>query len=521
MTDCRNGPPTWDPAAQPRHPGFTRLLIAAQIGAAAWYFEWLLQPSRIGEVALYTVLVLAELFNLVQACGFWWTATRPRVRECPAPLPGNVSVDVFIPVYGEPLDVVQPTIAAATRLRGAAVNVWVLDDGDAPEVRDAATRHGARYVARRHGQGAKAGNINNALRISTAEFVVVFDCDHVPHTDFLLRTLGYLRDPDVAFVQTPQYYANHTENEVAAAAWAQQSLFFGAIARGKDASGAMFCCGTNVVLRRSTLESVGGFPEESLTEDFELSVRLHQRGSRSVYVPEVLANGLGPTDMGSYVSQQLRWSRGCLSAISSVLRARLSLRLRMQYLLSSMYFLSGWTLLIYMSLPVVRMFTGAQPLATTGADQFLMHFAPYFALSLLIVARAGRGAYSFAGFALAASSWWVHVLSTLRSILRRPGRFVVTPKRPGSSWQPRAVAPSLCAIAVLLSAAGYALSRNASPSTLNNACFAALHITVLSIGAAAALRPRRKTRFADAPANRESVPKDDRQRTTDHEEVLQ
>jgi cellulose synthase (UDP-forming) len=225
--------------------------------------------------------------------------------------------------------------------------------------------------------------------------------------------------------------------------------------------------------------------------------------------------------MGSYVSQQLRWSRGCLSAIASVLRAKLPLRLRMQYLLSSMYFLSGWTLLIYMSLPVVRMFTGAQPLATTSADQFLMHFAPYFALSLLIVARAGRGAYSFAGFALAATSWWVHVLSTVRSILRRPGRFVVTPKRQGSSWQPRAVVPSLCAIAVLLSAAVYALRRNASPSTLNNACFAALHVTVLSIGAAAALRPRRRLRFAETPSGHESELGEDGHPAAEREEVLQ
>src|SRR5206468_6996402 len=139
-------------------------------------------------------------------------------------------------------------------------------------------------------------------------------------------------------------------------------------------------------------------------------------------------------DMASYVSQQLRWSRGCLSAISSVLRARLPFRMRAQYLLSSMYFLTGWTVLVYMTLPVVRMLTGEQPLAAASADQFLLHFAPYFCFALGAVARAGRGSYTFAAFALAASTWWVHALSSLRALLRRPGRFVVTPKRAGSSW---------------------------------------------------------------------------------------
>jgi len=64
----------------------------------------------------------------------------------------------------------------------------------------------------------------------------------------------------VAFVQTPQYYANADRSGVAAAAWAQQSLFFGSIAVARDAMGAMFCCGTNVVFRRAALEAVGYFP---------------------------------------------------------------------------------------------------------------------------------------------------------------------------------------------------------------------------------------------------------------------
>ncbi len=155
--------------------------------------------------------------------------------------------------------------------------------------------------------------------------------------------------------------------------------------------GSIFCCGTNVLFRRSALEQAGGFPTHSVTEDFELSVALHERGWRSVYVPEVLASGLGPEDMASYVSQQQRWARGCLSAVRSVRRARLPLKIRVQYLLSSMYFLSGWTLLVYMTFPVVRILTGAQPIASASADQFLLHFVPYFAVALGAVAVAGGG----------------------------------------------------------------------------------------------------------------------------------
>jgi cellulose synthase (UDP-forming) len=492
--DPRLGPVPWRADETPRSRWATRALLLAAVAVSVWYFAWLLQPARVGTPLLFGLLVAAELFNLVQACGFWWTASRDAPRRAVGPLPIARDVDVLIPVYGEPVSVVEPTVAAAARLRGARVHVAVLDDGDDPAMRAMAMRQGVRYVQRAEHQGAKAGNINHALGVTDSPYVMVLDCDHVPRPEFLERTMGLFSDSKIALVQTPQCYANARDGGIAASAWAQQALFFGTIARGKDAMGAMFCAGTNVVFRRRALEQAGGFPEDSVTEDFKLSIKLHEDGWRTAYVPEVLALGLGPVDMASYVGQQLRWSRGCLSGIATALRARLPLRVRLQYLLSSMYFLSGWTVLIYMTLPVVRMLTGAQPLAAAHADQFLLHFAPYFCLALGAVARAGRGSYTFGGFALAATNWWVHVVSSLRALTRRPGRFVVTPKRAGSSWQPRAVWPSLVAVCVLVSASCYALIGSRSPSALNNAAFAGLHVVVLLTGAAPALRPRRRRR---------------------------
>jgi cellulose synthase (UDP-forming) len=498
MSDPRMLLPGWDPErAAPR--GRTMLLVLIAVPLAVWYFGWLLQPERVGVPALYGLLVAAELFNLCQAAGFWWTisrasgvwwkVTRSRESDPSAGLGSGLAaeVDVLIPVYDEPVEIVEPTVRAAGAMRGARVKVHVLDDGRRDEIQAMAIRRGAGYIRRGHREGAKAGNLNAALEHTTAPFVAVFDCDHVPSPRFLERTLEYMRDRKMAFVQTPQYYGNSGTNQVAAAAWAQQALFFGAIARGKDGHGAIFCCGTNFLFRRAAMESVGGFPTDSVTEDFELSIKLHEHGWRSRYVPEVLAVGLGPEDMASYVSQQQRWARGCLGAVGSALRARIPIRLRVQYLLSSMYFLSGWTLLAYMAFPVIRILTGAQPVDAASADQFLVHFVPYFTVALSTVAIAGAGAYSFAGFSLAAAGFWIHVQATLRALLRRPPRFVVTPKRGAAQRQPRSVAPTLVVIAALAGAAVYGASQEYSPATLNNIGFAALHICVLSAGARLAL----------------------------------
>jgi cellulose synthase (UDP-forming) len=458
---------------------------------ALWYFVWLLEPGRMGSPVLYTILIAAETFNLVQAVGFWWTASRQRARPAlrlargpGAPPP---AVDVLIPTYDEPVAIVEPTIAAAVALRGADVTVTILDDGRSDAMAAMAARHGARYLTRGRRDGAKAGNINDALPRTGAEFVAVLDCDHVPTERFLEATLGHLADERVAMVQTPQYYANASTNRVAAAAWAQQALFFGAIARGKDGMGAMFCCGTNMVFRRAALLDAGGFPEDSVTEDFELSVKLHERGWRTAYMPEVVASGLGPEDMKSYVSQQQRWARGCLGGMRSALRARLPLRQKVQYLLSSMYFLSGWTVLVYLAMPIVRILTGAQPLAGATADQFLMHFAPYYAVALGMVAVAGAGAFTFAGFALATSSFWIHVRASLLAVAGRRGAFVVTPKEGARHRQPGAVWPALAIVGILLATALYGLLRDPSPATVNNVAFAGFHITILMAGAWPAL----------------------------------
>jgi cellulose synthase (UDP-forming) len=478
--DPRLAPPRWQPPEV--RPWRSRAVLVLGLVLAVWYFGWLLHPDRVGHLGLYAALVVAELFNLTQAVGLWWTARPRRHRGRRFEDPGPVAVDVFIPVYDEPIDVVEPTIAAATRMRGAEVRVAVLDDGPRQELAAVAERYGARYVTRPDREGAKAGNINHALQHTDAPYVVILDCDHVPQERFLEATLGYFAAPEVAFVQTPQYYANADYTPISEAAWSQQALFFGPIARAKDSLDSMFVCGTNVVLRREALEEVGGFPQDSVTEDFELSLRFEEAGYHGAYVPEVLASGLGPEDLASYLGQQLRWARGCIGALPNALRSRLPLRHKLQYLLSASFFLTGWTVLLYVSLPAIRILTGAQPLAHDIADQFLIHFIPYFGLALLAVAAFGVGTYRFSAYTLMVSSFWVHVKATLAAISGRAARFTVTPKRGQLRRQIRPALIPLTVAGLLGAAIVYGLARDRSPATLNNVAFALLHVTVLTAG---------------------------------------
>ena len=74
--DSRLRAPSWSAAHRsPARRAAMRLLLCAMVPLAVVYFAWLLAPERVGHPALYALLVVAELFNAVQALGFWWTCS--------------------------------------------------------------------------------------------------------------------------------------------------------------------------------------------------------------------------------------------------------------------------------------------------------------------------------------------------------------------------------------------------------------------------------------------------------------
>lgn len=203
-------------------------------------------------------LVVAETYSLVDAYLFGLTVWRIKERPAPEPAAPDATVDVFITTYNEPVNMVMATARAALAIHHPHTT-WVLDDGDRPEMRDAAAADGVRYLTRtdnwrdrpRH---AKAGNLNNALLLTEGEFLLILDADQVPDPRILDQTLGYFRDDRVALVQTPQWFTNVTESDPLGS---QAPLFYGPIQQGKDGWNAAFFCGSNAVLRRDALMQLG------------------------------------------------------------------------------------------------------------------------------------------------------------------------------------------------------------------------------------------------------------------------
>jgi cellulose synthase (UDP-forming) len=209
----------------------------------AWDAWWVAVP-----------LVLAETYSLGESVLYGITMWNAKRRPNPPPAPRGRSVDVFIPTYNEPLEIVLRTAVAARNI-SYPHQTWILDDGNRPEFAAAAERIGVGYITRGpdwegRPRFAKAGNVNNALFQTSGEFIAIFDCDQVPEPRFLDRVLGFFEDPEVAFVQTPQRFWNVVSSDPLGS---QAELFYGSIQQGKDGWGAAFFCGSNAVLRREAL----------------------------------------------------------------------------------------------------------------------------------------------------------------------------------------------------------------------------------------------------------------------------
>jgi len=253
------------------------------------------------------------------------TRTRNRTAEVECNLPKLLAqprlpkVDVLICTYNEDESILERTIIGTLAMNYANFRVWVCDDGRRPWLQSLCERHGVGYLTRSNNAHAKAGNINAALKKLAAldekpDFISILDADFVPLPEFLMRGLALALDPKVGVVQTPQHFFNPDpiqSNLALTRVWPdEQRFFFDIVMASKDAWGAAFCCGTSSIIRFDALQSIGGFPTDSVTEDYLVSLRLREKGYGTVYLNEVLSLGLAPEGLAEYTGQRARWCLG-------------------------------------------------------------------------------------------------------------------------------------------------------------------------------------------------------------------
>ncbi|NUR68369.1 MAG: glycosyltransferase [Streptomyces sp.] len=421
-------------------------------GGDAW-MVWL-------DITMLIAIGLIELFMVVNVAS---VAHATLVARDPVPVTPEPGTRVaFLTTYvpgKEPLSMVRATLEGATKVTHTGpLDVWLLDEGDDEKAKALCAELGVRHFTRHgvpewnrakgvHKARTKHGNYNAWIAMHGAEyeFFASVDTDHVPLPNFLERMMGYFRDPDVSFVVGPQVYGNY-HNPVTKAAESQQFLFHALIQRAGNRYRSPMFVGTNNVVRIAALKQIGGL-YDSITEDMATGFELHRHRNpktrhhwRSVYTPDVVAVGEGPASWTDFFTQQMRWSRGTYETL-------IKQYWKAPFTMPPGRLFSYTLMLVYYPMTAVNWFLGILSCflflwfgasgTQVAASVWLMLYSDAAALQIGLYLWNRRhnvsphepeGSGGLAGMAMSALSAPIYLKSLGAALLRRPSRFVVTPK---------------------------------------------------------------------------------------------
>ncbi len=371
---------------------------------------------------------------------------RTAAPEADAALQAWPKVAVQLPVFNE-RHVVERLIDAAAALDYPRdrLEIQVLDDStdDTTALAEArAAYHRSRGVnvqvlRRPDRRGFKAGALAWGLAQTDAEFLAVFDADFRPRPDFLRRTIPVLlSQPDTGMVQTRWSHLNDEFSPLTRVQALALDGHFVVEQTARNRSGLLINFnGSGGVWRRACIETAGGWQDDTMTEDMDLSYRAQLAGWRMCYLPDVDAPAELPAQMEALKRQQRRWAQGsvqCLRKLSrSILTGRLSLSQKLMALLHiSAYFTQP--LLILLLLVTLPLLWARQ---STPALLMVLGLASLGPPLLFVTAQVAlyadwrqRVRYFPALLAVATGLTWSTSRGVLQGLTRWGGTFRRTPK---------------------------------------------------------------------------------------------
>ena len=474
-------------------------------------------------LAFALLLLLAETYAIFILVLGYFQSARPLKRR-PVALPSDTdswpSVDVYIPTYNEPLDVVRPTVLAALGIDWPTdrLHVYILDDGRREAFRAFAAECGVGYLTRTDNAHAKAGNINSALKVTKSEYIAIFDCDHIATRSFLQVTMGwFLKDRRLAMVQTPHHFYSPDPFErnlnVFRKIPNEGALFYGVVQDGNDLWNATFFCGSCAVIKREALEQIGGIAVETVTEDAHTALRLQRLGWNTAYLGIPQAAGLATGSLSAHVGQRIRWARGMVQILRTecpLFVSGLKLPQRLCYLNCVIHYLYAIPRLIFVSAPLVYLILGKSNLYGY-IWEIVAYAAPHLVLSNMVNSRTqGDHRHSFWNevYEMVLAPY-ILLPTTFALINPKWGKFNVTAKssvveETFFDWKiarPYLFLISLNVIGIAMAIPRYFTESNPSGVLLLNVIWAFLNMLMLGACVAVALesKQRRANVRVDAP----------------------
>ena len=271
-------------------------------------------------------------------------------REEPPPINPDQFVSVIIPAFNEER-VIEASIHRVLASTDVKIEVIVVDDGSTDATTAIVTRvfgSDPRVRLMTLANGGKALALNRALALATGEIIVALDADTQFEPETIARLSRWFANPEVGAVAGNAMVGNRINlvtrwqavEYVTAQNLERRALSrFDAITVVPGAVGAW---------RRAALDDVGGYPEDTLAEDQDLTIAIQRHGWQVCYDVDAVAMTEAPESFRALAKQRFRWAFGtlqCLWKHRSILRERRPLGLALIGIPQAWVFQIGFALI--------------------------------------------------------------------------------------------------------------------------------------------------------------------------------
>jgi cellulose synthase/poly-beta-1,6-N-acetylglucosamine synthase-like glycosyltransferase len=279
-------------------------------------------------LAVWTILSIFSLHRLFLV--YLYHRHKDNARDSGSRFKSLPRVAIQLPIFNE-TEVVERLLCSVSAIHYPKdlLEIQVLDDSTnecrfitakiVEDLRSAGIP--IRHITRSERIGFKAGALRNGMRETKGEFLFILDSDFIPPPDILLRTIHYFADEKIGCVQMRW---DHVNRDFSILTRVQAMLLDGHFAieqAARNRSGRFFNFnGTAGIWRKRCIEEAGGWHDDTLTEDLDLSYRAQLAGWKFLFLPHISIPGELPVQAGAFKIQQRRWAKGSIQTLRKLFK---------------------------------------------------------------------------------------------------------------------------------------------------------------------------------------------------------
>lgn len=242
-----------------------------------------------------------------------------KLRKNPVVYNENLApfISILIPCHNEAV-VIKETVENILNVDYENYEIIVIDDRSTDDTKDAVLELEKKYdkvkalIRDKSAYPGKSAVLNDAIKIAKGEAYLVFDADAKIKPDFIKLLLKKYEGDDVGAIQARKVIINANQNFLTACQY-NEYVMDTHLQVGRDAvKGAVELRGNGELIKKNALVDIGGWNNETITDDLDMSTRLHIKGWDIRFVQDAIVYEEGVVTFSALVRQRRRWVEGSI-----------------------------------------------------------------------------------------------------------------------------------------------------------------------------------------------------------------